>query len=131
MRLLFISSNRCRLVFVPLPLGLAAVVAAVGSEHEVRVLDFMFAEDPLTQVDRAVAELRPELIGISVRNIDNQDSRLPESYFPDVRDLVQHLRGISSGPGDTGRGGFFRWRPWNSWISPGPISAWWGKGNSW
>ena len=55
MRLLFISTNRCHLVFLPLPLGLASMVAAVGSEHEVRVLDFMFAEDPLAEVDRAVA----------------------------------------------------------------------------
>ncbi|MGD0971590.1 MAG: radical SAM protein [Desulfobaccales bacterium] len=106
MRLLFISTNRCRLVFLPLPLGLAAVVAAVGSEHEVRVLDFMFAEDPLAQVDRAVAELRPELIGISVRNIDNQDSRLLEIYFPEVKDLVQHLQGISPAPVVLGGAGF-------------------------
>ncbi len=106
MRLLFISSNRCRLVFVPLPLGLAAVVAALGSEHEVRVVDFMFAKDPLAQVDRAVAELSPELIGISVRNIDNQDSRLPEIYFPEVKELVQHLRGISPAPVLLGGAGF-------------------------
>ena len=106
MRLLFISTNRCRLVFLPLPLGLAAVVAAVGEAHEVRVLDFMFAEDPLAQVDRAVAELRPELIGISVRNIDNQDSRLPEIYFPEVKDLVQHLQGISPAPVVLGGAGF-------------------------
>ena len=106
MRLLFISTNRCRLVFLPLPLGLAAVVAAVGEAHEVRVLDFMFAEDPLAQVDRAVAEFRPEVIGISVRNIDNQDSRLPEIYFPEVKDLVQHLRGVSPAPVVLGGAGF-------------------------
>ncbi len=106
MRLLFISTNRCRLVFLPLPLGLAAVVAAVGEAHEVRVLDFMFAEDPLAQVDRAVAEFRPEVIGISVRNIDNQDSRRPEIYFPEVKDLVQHLRGGSPAPMVLGGAGF-------------------------
>ena len=106
MRLLFISTNRCRLVFLPLPLGLAAVVAAVGEAHEVRVLDFMFAEDPLAQVDRAVAEFRPEVIGISVRNIDNQDSRRPEIYFPEVKDLVQHLRGVSPAPLVLGGAGF-------------------------
>ena len=106
MRLLFISTNRCRLVFLPLPLGLAAVLAAVGEAHEVRVLDFMFAEDPLAQVDQAVAELRPELIGISVRNIDNQESRLPEIYFPEVKDLVQRLQGISPAPVILGGPGF-------------------------
>jgi radical SAM superfamily enzyme YgiQ (UPF0313 family) len=106
MRLLFISTNRCRILFLPLPLGLAAVVAAVGEAHEVRVLDFMFAKDPLAEVDRAVAELRPEIIGISVRNIDNQDSRLTEIYFPEVKDLVQHLQGISPAPVVLGGAGF-------------------------
>ncbi len=106
MRLLFISSNRCRLVFPPLPLGLAAVVAAVGSGHEIKVLDFMFADDPLALVDGAMAECRPEVIGISVRNIDNQDSRRPEIYFPQVKDLVQHLQGTSPAPVVLGGPGF-------------------------
>ncbi|MCX5893537.1 MAG: cobalamin B12-binding domain-containing protein [Deltaproteobacteria bacterium] len=92
MRLLFISPNQCRLVFLPLPLGLASVVAAVEAEHEVRVLDFMFLDDPLAQVDRAMAEFGPEVVGISVRNIDNQDSWQPESYFPQVKELVDRLK---------------------------------------
>lgn len=106
MRLLFISPNRCRLVFLPLPLGLAAVVAALGPEHEVRVLDFMFMDDPLAQVDRAVAEFRPELIGISLRNIDSQDSRHPEVYFPEVKDLVARLKEASPAPVILGGPGF-------------------------
>jgi hypothetical protein len=47
MRILLISPNRLRLVVPPLPLGLASVVAAVKDEHEVLVLDFMFAQEPL------------------------------------------------------------------------------------
>jgi len=50
MRILFLSPNQVRLVFLPLPAGLASVVASVPSEHEVRVLDFMFLEDPLAEV---------------------------------------------------------------------------------
>jgi radical SAM superfamily enzyme YgiQ (UPF0313 family) len=106
MRLLFISPNQCRLVFLPLPLGLASVVAAVQAEHEVRVLDFMFLEEPLEQVDRAVAEFRPEIIGVSVRNIDNQDSVHPEAYFPQVKELVDRLKEISPAPVVLGGAGF-------------------------
>ena len=62
MRLLFLSPNQCRLVFLPLPLGWASVVAAVGPEHEVRVLDFMFLDDPLARLDRVMEEFRPELV---------------------------------------------------------------------
>ncbi len=106
MRLLFISPNQCRLVFLPLPLGLALVVASVPSEHEVRVLDFMFLEDPLAEVDRAVAEFRPDLVGISVRNIDNQDSLQPEVYFPQIKELVDRLKELGPAPVILGGAGF-------------------------
>jgi radical SAM superfamily enzyme YgiQ (UPF0313 family) len=106
MRILFLSPNQCRLVFLPLPLGLASVVAAVEPEHEVKVLDFMFLDDPLYQVDRAVAEFRPDLVGISVRNIDSQDSRQPEAYFPQVKELVDRLKTLRAAPIILGGPGF-------------------------
>jgi radical SAM superfamily enzyme YgiQ (UPF0313 family) len=106
MRLLFLSPNQVRLVFLPLPLGLASVVAAVSAEHEVRVLDFMFQDDPMARVDRAVAEFRPDVIGISVRNIDNQDSVHPEPYFPQVQELVEHLKELGPAPVLLGGAGF-------------------------
>jgi radical SAM superfamily enzyme YgiQ (UPF0313 family) len=106
LRILFISPNQCRLVFLPLPLGLASVLASVRQAHEIRVLDFMFTDDPVTQVDRAVAEFRPEVIGISVRNIDNQDSLHTESYFPQVKELVEHLKELTPAPVILGGAGF-------------------------
>ena len=106
MRILFISSNQCRLVFLPLPLGLASVVAAVAPEHEVRVLDFMFMDDPMSQVDRTMAEFRPDIIGLSVRNIDNQDSVHPEAYAPQVKELVDRLRELTPAPIILGGAGF-------------------------
>jgi radical SAM superfamily enzyme YgiQ (UPF0313 family) len=106
MRLLFLSPNRLKLIMAPLPVGLASVVAALGPEHSFRVLDFMFLEDPLDEVQRAVADFRPEVIGISVRNIDNQTSRGTESYFPEVKDLVAYLRGLTPAPIILGGAGF-------------------------
>ena len=106
LRILFLSPNQVRLVFLPLPSGLASVVASVPSEYEVRFLDFMFLEDPLAEVDRAVAEFRPDLIGISVRNIDNQDSRQPEVYFPQIKELVDRLKELGPAPVILGGAGF-------------------------
>jgi radical SAM superfamily enzyme YgiQ (UPF0313 family) len=82
------------------------VVAAVQDEHEVRVLDFMFAADPLEQVRRAVAEFAPEIIALSVRNIDNQDSRNPESFIGEIKNLVNLLRKLSAAPIVVGGAGF-------------------------
>jgi len=106
MRILFISPNRLRLVVPPLPLGLASVVAAVAPEHQVRVLDFMFAADPLGEVRRVVTEFSPDIVAVSLRNIDNQDSRHPESFIGGVKDLVNLLKEISAAPIVVGGAGF-------------------------
>jgi radical SAM superfamily enzyme YgiQ (UPF0313 family) len=106
MRILFISPNRLRLVVPPLPLGLASVVAAVAQEHQVQVLDFMFLADPLGQVRRVVTTFSPEIIALSVRNIDNQDCRHPESFIREVKDLVALLQELSDAPVVVGGAGF-------------------------
>lgn len=106
MRLLFISPNRLQLVAPPLPLGLAGVVADVSREHDVKVVDLMFASDPETEVRQAVADFSPDLICISLRNIDNQDSRHPETYFPEVKELIRFLRELTEAPVLVGGSGF-------------------------
>ncbi len=106
MRLLFLSPNRLRLVVPPLPVGLASVVSALPPGHDFEVLDFMFLEDPLTELRRRVESFRPDIIGISVRNIDNQSSREAESYFPEIRDLVLELRQLTPAAIILGGAGF-------------------------
>jgi radical SAM superfamily enzyme YgiQ (UPF0313 family) len=106
MRILFISPNRLRLVVPPLPLGLASVVATVQDRHEVRVLDFMFAVDPMADLRQAVAEFQPQVIALTLRNLDNQDSRNSICFFPEVKDLIDRLRGMTSAPLVIGGAGF-------------------------
>jgi radical SAM superfamily enzyme YgiQ (UPF0313 family) len=106
MRVLLISPNRLRLVAPPLPLGLAGVAADVGLEHELQVLDLMFAENPEAEVRQAVHGFRPDIICLSLRNIDNQDSRHSETYFPEVKELIQVLRGLTAAPVLVGGSGF-------------------------
>ena len=84
------------------------MVAAVKNEHEVRVLDFMFAADPLGEVRREVAEFAPEIIALSVRNIDNQDSRHPESYFRGGEGTGAPAAGIRAAAIMVGGAGFSR-----------------------
>ncbi len=106
MRILFISPNRLRLIAPTLPLGPASIVAAVQGEHEVAVLELMFAPDPDAALKKAVAGFRPEIVAVSLRNLDNQDSRNPVTYVPEVRDLVVKVRGLSAAPVVVGGSGF-------------------------
>jgi radical SAM superfamily enzyme YgiQ (UPF0313 family) len=106
MRVLLISPNRLRLVAPPLPLGLAGVAADLRLEHEVEVLDLMFAEDPEAEVRQAVQDFRPDFICLSLRNIDNQDSRRSETYFPEIKESIHGIRQLTQAPVLVGGSGF-------------------------
>jgi hypothetical protein len=51
--------------------------AADRAGHTVRLLDLMFASDPLRAIESALRKASYDIIGLSVRNIDNNDMREP------------------------------------------------------
>lgn len=106
MRVLCISLNNSRLLMLPFPLGLAEVVAALGPEHPFRVIDFMFEPDPRQKVRTVLEDFCPEIIALSLRNIDNQNSCFPEFYFPEVREFCHWLRTHTRAPIVLGGSGF-------------------------
>ena len=72
MNVLLISANTETVNMVPLPLGLNCVaVAARMAGHTVRLLDLMGADDHARSIQNAVSMMKPDLIGVSVRNVDN------------------------------------------------------------
>jgi len=52
------------------------------------MVDLCFAAHPRAQIERAVRDFRPEVIGISVRNIDSVDWQAPRFYLPQVKATV-------------------------------------------
>ena len=77
MRILLIATNRhgrlmSRMNAQPLPIGMAYVAGHLDPEkHTTKMLDLMFAEDYLAQVSATLREFQPDLVGISLRNLDN------------------------------------------------------------
>jgi radical SAM superfamily enzyme YgiQ (UPF0313 family) len=98
MRVLCISANNSRLVVPPFPLGLASVVAALGPDHELRVVDCMFTPNCQPAISRILMDFQPELIAVSMRNLDNQASCQPVFYFPEVKAFIHWLRSHSRSP---------------------------------
>jgi radical SAM superfamily enzyme YgiQ (UPF0313 family) len=93
MKIVFISANRLKRVLPPMPLGLASIIAQVDeSRHEFRVLDLMFMERPEEQVLKTLKDFCPDLIAISIRNVDNQCSLRTEYYLPEAKALVDLCR---------------------------------------
>lgn len=107
MRVLLISGNTAMLPDPVAPLGLAYVSSAVRSHgHEVRCLDLCFSERIEDALQGAFLHFRPEVVGISLRNIDNVSFPQTVSYLPFYKELVAACRRLSRAPVILGGAGF-------------------------
>ncbi|MGE5235148.1 MAG: B12-binding domain-containing radical SAM protein [Acidobacteriota bacterium] len=107
MRVLLISSNTERITMVTIPLGLGMVAAASRTAgHEVSFLDLLDEDDLGTAIRRAVAAGRPEVIGISVRNIDDQSRESPRFLLERVKPVVAACRACTDAPVVLGGAGY-------------------------
>jgi len=107
MKVLLISANTERMNIVPLPLGPALVAAAVRrAGHEVTLLNLMFEGDTKSAIQDCIREFRPDVIGISVRNIDDQNMAEPTFLLPHVREVVTTCRNQCQAPIVLGGAGY-------------------------
>ncbi len=99
MKILLISTNRNALPMPVMPVGACIVAhAAERAGHTVQLLDLMFAQDALYAIESAVTGFKPDVVGLSVRNIDNVDMRDPLFFLDDLQSIVKTIRTGSSIP---------------------------------
>jgi radical SAM superfamily enzyme YgiQ (UPF0313 family) len=92
---------------LPLPLGPAFVSAATRrAGHDVILLNLMFEGDTKSAIQNCLAEFRPDVIGISVRNIDDQNMADPKFLLPPIREVVARCRSLSEAPIVVGGAGY-------------------------
>lgn len=90
------STNRERQPYPVVPNGLACIASALDAAgHEVAFLDLCFARDPIAAARRGAVDFRPDVIGVSVRNIDNSDAIALRHYTPEARSVLHALRGAA------------------------------------
>ncbi len=90
-----------------IPLGLMFVAAATRKAgHDVEFLDLMFKEDPRAALHSRIDVSHPEVIGISVRNIDDQNLDSPRFLLEKVRPVVEWCRDVSPAPIIVGGAGY-------------------------
>jgi len=107
MKVLLLSPNRSPLTVPPFPLGLACVVANVDAERqEVEVWDAMFQDDWEASLRNRLREFQPDVIGLSIRNVDDQEIRAPHFFLDEVRAMVAACREESSAVLMAGGSGF-------------------------
>jgi len=106
-RVLLISANTERLNMVTIPLGLGLVAAAARrAGHQVAFLDLLDAADLGAAVREAVLAARPEVIGISIRNIDDQNCQNPRFLLGRAREAVAACRAHCRAPIVLGGAGY-------------------------
>ena len=107
MRVLLVSANRERIPDPIFPLGLAYVAAAARqARHEVEVADLCFGRAPLQRLTRQVRHFRPDIVGLSLRNVDNAAYPRTVDYLQHHRAVIDVLRTVTSAPVVLGGSGF-------------------------
>jgi len=107
MKVLLISANTETMNLLPLPLGLARVAAAAAQAgHEVSLLNLMFEGDAHAALRERIDAFRPDVIGVSVRNIDDQNMADPKFLLPPVKAVITECRRASPAPVIVGGAGY-------------------------
>lgn len=109
MKVLLISANRERGFRPALPLGMITIAGElIKHNHELLCIDLCFEDSPTITVEKAMQDFNPDVVGISIRNIDNQNFLEPIFNLPFIRRLNLHCRELSpsckivlGGPGFT------------------------------
>ena len=101
MRVLLIATNRhdklqSRLNAQPMPIGLAYIAGHLDHErHEVKVLDLMFSNDHLADLEATVKEFQPQMVGMSVRNLSNHSYMNTIWALPVSKEGIDRIRTVS------------------------------------
>ncbi len=92
MRILLINPNRYQSPPVP-PIGLEHAAATIEEGgHLAEILDLCFSDSPYEDIDKAMIRFEPDIVGITVRNVDTVLYQTNEFFLDDIRDIVSHIR---------------------------------------
>jgi radical SAM superfamily enzyme YgiQ (UPF0313 family) len=107
MRVLLVSANTEKINMPTFPLGLSCVAqATLKAGHDLELLDLMAEGDTEEVVRGAIETFQPDLIGISVRNVDDQNMANPKFLLDQARDVVTCCKGLSEAPIVIGGAGY-------------------------
>jgi radical SAM superfamily enzyme YgiQ (UPF0313 family) len=98
MKVLLVSINKLRSYRPALPIGMVTVATqAARAGHDVRCLDLMFEDDDEGAVRDEVARFRPDVLGLSIRNVDSLNMLEPAVYTPLALEVAGWARAVRPG----------------------------------
>ncbi len=107
MRILLVSANAASTPYSVYPLGMSMVAQSLCSAgHEVRQFDLIHSNMSMDAVAQAVRAYAPDVIGISIRNVDNVNLLNEKRYIEVVGEVVRRIREETKAPVVLGGSGF-------------------------
>lgn len=112
MRVLLVSGNTHTQPYPVYPLGLDYVAGAITERHPVCIMD-LNAQDDGNALAKVVEGFAPEVVGVSIRNVDTTDTTRPYGFLLKYKELTKAIRAQTSASLVLGGSGFT--------IFPGPM----------
>ena len=107
MNVLFLYVATETVEMLVLPLGLASLAAAVqAAGHDFDLVTLNSGDDVASVLSRRIDDFRPDLIGVSLRNVDNQSMQHGMFFLPPVKEAIDVCRSLSRAPIVAGGAGF-------------------------
>jgi len=94
MNILLVNTNRMKPAIAPIGLDyLAESLLAVN--HQINLLDLCFSEDISADINHAVSNFSPDVIGVTVRNTDDCYFSGGAFFLPEIKEIVSQLKAAS------------------------------------
>ena len=74
------------------PIGLAHVASMLKNDHEVNCWDPNVEDNPLDKFPRLLEKYSPDVVGLSLRNVDSALSSINRWYYPTFVSMVKTVR---------------------------------------
>lgn len=74
------------------PLGLAYIASSIKAEHEVYCWDPNIAQNPMSELPRLLEKIEPQVVGLSLRNVDSSLYADHESYYLQFVSFLKIIR---------------------------------------
>ena len=105
MKVLLISANTLTTPYPVYPLGLDYVADAISADHEIKIVDINNLGEH-GSLGKEIDDYSPDIIGLSLRNIDSADSVNRKGFISEYQQYVKTIRQYSNAPLVLGGSGF-------------------------
>lgn len=92
MKILLIYTNRYKFISPP-PICFAFLAEGLKkNNHDYEILDLMFVKDPEQEIKKALIHYNPDIVGVSVRNLDSQIMEKKDNPLIEIKNYIDIIK---------------------------------------